>query len=93
MKRSLCALLALPLLSGCASVEYYWQGIRGELDLLERAEPIPTVIDATSDAMLKRKLATRYADDRIAYTEAKAPFIRAVVADAESWAKQSGWQP
>lgn len=54
--RALCALLALPLLSGCASVEYYWQGIRGELDILERAEPIPTVIDATSDAMLKRKL-------------------------------------
>ena len=44
-------------------------------------------------ASLKRELQMRYADNRIAYTEAKSPFIRAVVADAESWAKQSGWQP
>jgi predicted aminopeptidase len=54
--RCLFAVLALPLLSGCASVEYYWQGISGELDILERAQPIPAVIEATSDATLKRKL-------------------------------------
>ncbi len=54
--RSLFAMLALLLLSGCANVAYYWQGIRGELDILERAQPIPAVIETTSDAMLKRKL-------------------------------------
>jgi predicted aminopeptidase len=48
--------LTLPLLSGCANVAYYWQGIRGELDILERAQPIPAVIETTSDAILKRKL-------------------------------------
>jgi predicted aminopeptidase len=57
LKRSvLLFAVALPLLSGCASVSYYWQGIRGEFDILERAEPIPAVIDKTSDATLKRKL-------------------------------------
>jgi predicted aminopeptidase len=49
-------LAALTLLSGCSSVEYYWQGIRGELDLLERAQPIPAVIESSSDAALKHKL-------------------------------------
>ena len=57
MKRfALVFALVLPLLSGCASVAYYWQGIRGELDILERAQPIPAVIETTSDALLKRKL-------------------------------------
>jgi predicted aminopeptidase len=50
------AVLVLPLLSSCASVAYYWQGIRGELDILDRAQPIPAVIETTSDATLKRKL-------------------------------------
>jgi predicted aminopeptidase len=53
------AVLAVPLLSllaGCASVDYYWQGIRGELDILERAQPIPAVVETTSDAVLKQKL-------------------------------------
>jgi GrpB-like predicted nucleotidyltransferase (UPF0157 family) len=44
-------------------------------------------------AALKRELAIRYAGDRIAYTEAKSPFIRGVVADAERWAEATGWQP
>ena len=54
--RIVLALLLLPVLSGCATVEYYWQGIRGELDILGRAQPVPAVIDTTSDATLKRKL-------------------------------------
>jgi predicted aminopeptidase len=56
LMRTAFALLLLPLLSGCASVSYYWQGIRGEFDILERAQPIPAVIETTSDAALKRKL-------------------------------------
>jgi len=42
---------------------------------------------------LKRDLAGRYRDDRVAYTEAKTPFIRATVAAAEDWALHTAWQP
>jgi predicted aminopeptidase len=37
-------------------VAYYWQSMRGELDILERAKAIPTVIETTPDAALKAKL-------------------------------------
>jgi len=50
------ALALLPLVSGCSSLAYYWQGIRGEVELLQHAESIPTVIATTSDPVLKRKL-------------------------------------
>ena len=50
-----CVALLVFLLTGCG-VDYYWQGIRGEVELLERAQPIPAVLDATPDATLKRKL-------------------------------------
>jgi len=52
----LVALLLLPLLGGCTAAAYYWQGIRGQLDLLERARPIPAVLASTEDPALKRKL-------------------------------------
>jgi predicted aminopeptidase len=54
----LAAALAIPacLLTGCSTATYYWQGIRGQLDLLQRAEPIPTVLSTTQDAVLKHKL-------------------------------------
>jgi predicted aminopeptidase len=54
--RAAFALLFLPLLSGCATVSYYWQGVRGQFDLLERARPIPAVLATTEDPALKRKL-------------------------------------
>ena len=44
------------LLSGCGGASYYWQGIRGEMEILDRAEPIPEVVETTRDAALKRKL-------------------------------------
>jgi predicted aminopeptidase len=44
------------LLGSCASIQYYWQGISGELDLLDRAQPIPSVVESTPDPVLKRKL-------------------------------------
>ncbi|OLE19790.1 MAG: hypothetical protein AUG50_02780 [Betaproteobacteria bacterium 13_1_20CM_3_63_8] len=49
-------LLLLPLLAGCTAAGYYWQGFRGQLDLLERARPIPAVLATTEDPALKRKL-------------------------------------
>jgi predicted aminopeptidase len=54
--RATAALLLLPVLGGCTAVTYYWQGVRGQLDLLERARPIPTVLATTDDPALKRKL-------------------------------------
>jgi predicted aminopeptidase len=54
--RAVVVLLLLPLLGGCTAAAYYWQGIRGQLDLLERARPIPAVLATTEDPALKRKL-------------------------------------
>lgn len=59
MKRALsiaASIAAMLMLGGCGSVSYYWQGIQGEMDILQRAEPIPAVVEVTSDATLKRKL-------------------------------------
>ena len=44
------------ILGSCSTAQYYWQGIAGELDLLDRARPIPSVVESTSDAALKQKL-------------------------------------
>ncbi len=49
-------LVALLLLTGCSAVEFYWQGLAGQFDLLARAKPIPEVIEFTPDAALKARL-------------------------------------
>jgi predicted aminopeptidase len=54
--RATLALLLFPLLCGCTGIDYYWQGVRGQLDLLERAQPISDVLATTTDPALKRKL-------------------------------------
>jgi predicted aminopeptidase len=54
--RALMLALALPL-AGCSAVEFYWQGLSGQLDLLARARPIAEVVQDTPDAALKAKLA------------------------------------
>jgi predicted aminopeptidase len=54
--RSVTLLLLLPLMGGCTAAGYYWQGIRGQFDLLERARPIPDVLATSEDPALKRKL-------------------------------------
>ena len=48
--------LAMPL-AGCSAVEFYWQGLAGQVDLLARARPIPEVAQETPDPALKAKLA------------------------------------
>lgn len=48
---------------------------------------------AAAYAALKRDLALRYAQDRIGYTDAKAPFIEEILSQAEAWAAQTGWSP
>ena len=66
------ACLALVLLCGCTSVEYYWQGMRGQLDLLERAQPIPDVL-ATHD----RSGAQAQARARARHSRLREPRARA----------------
>jgi GrpB-like predicted nucleotidyltransferase (UPF0157 family) len=49
---------------------------------------------ARSDyATAKELAATRWADDRIAYTEAKNEVIRHIMGRAEEWARNTGWTP
>jgi GrpB-like predicted nucleotidyltransferase (UPF0157 family) len=50
---------------------------------------------ASQYAQLKIGLAQRYSqvEDRVAYTEAKSPFIWKVIAQADEWAQQTGWIP
>ena len=50
---------------------------------------------ASQYAQLKIGLAQQYArvEDRVAYTEAKSPFIWKVIAQADEWAQQTGWLP
>jgi len=45
------------LLGGCGDIEFYWQGIAGQADLLARAKPIADVMASTPDLGLKGRLA------------------------------------
>jgi GrpB-like predicted nucleotidyltransferase (UPF0157 family) len=46
----------------------------------------------TSYAALKRELAERWRDDRLAYNEGKSNHVFDVLAQAERWAQTTGWQ-
>ena len=48
--------VAVLLLAGCSDIEYYWQGVAGQTDLLARAKPIIEVIATTPDTALKGRL-------------------------------------
>jgi GrpB-like predicted nucleotidyltransferase (UPF0157 family) len=48
---------------------------------------------ASSYARLKRRLARRFAIDRIGYTDAKGLFIEKTLGLAEGWADRIGWRP
>lgn len=49
--------------------------------------------DAEEYAALKVRLAERYRDDRLGYTNAKGDFIWRVIAKADQWAQDTGWEP
>ena len=52
----LTPVLAL-VLSGCSTTSYYWQAVRGHLDLMAARRPIPEVIaDPATQAELRRRL-------------------------------------
>jgi GrpB-like predicted nucleotidyltransferase (UPF0157 family) len=42
---------------------------------------------------LKYQLASRYKEDRRGYTDAKAPFIWEIMAKADRWSQEVGWEP
>jgi GrpB-like predicted nucleotidyltransferase (UPF0157 family) len=42
---------------------------------------------------VKEEAAAAYGDHRLAYTEAKGPFIESVLTQAAAWAAQTGWTP
>jgi GrpB-like predicted nucleotidyltransferase (UPF0157 family) len=49
--------------------------------------------DAEKYAVLKLRLAEQYRDDRLGYTNAKSDFIWRVIARADQWAQDTGWEP
>lgn len=48
---------------------------------------------AAAYAGLKWRLAEEHRGDRIAYTDAKTPFIEATLHEAKAWAQRTGWRP
>lgn len=42
---------------------------------------------------MKRDVAAQHPGDRVAYNDAKAPFIDATIRDAEKWAATTAWSP
>ena len=59
--------------ASCSTVGYYWQGVRGQAELLARAEPIDQVIAEASDRELREKLALVKAVRRFATDELGLP--------------------
>lgn len=49
--------------------------------------------DAAAYARLKRKLADRFARNRMRYVDGKDDFIAETLRRAEQWAEMSGWKP
>jgi GrpB-like predicted nucleotidyltransferase (UPF0157 family) len=49
--------------------------------------------DAAQYAELKRELADTHREDRVEYTDAKAPFIWNVMMRANRWSQDVGWEP
>jgi GrpB-like predicted nucleotidyltransferase (UPF0157 family) len=49
--------------------------------------------EVKSYAEQKYKLADKHTNDRVGYAEAKDPFIWQIVAKADKWAQEIGWQP
>ncbi|HEX9068441.1 MAG TPA: GrpB family protein [Ktedonobacterales bacterium] len=49
--------------------------------------------EAAAYARLKHELAATYREDREGYTDAKQPYVYALIARADTWAQATGWQP
>jgi predicted aminopeptidase len=73
MLSRLIGVASLSTLAGCGTVEFYWQGLTGHLDLLNRAQPVTAVADATNDPLLKSRLASAQSIRRFASRELSLP--------------------
>jgi len=62
---------------------------RGHLLFRDYLRAHPAARDAYAE--LKRELAQRYPNDRLAYTDAKSVFILDTLAAATAWAGSVGW--
>jgi GrpB-like predicted nucleotidyltransferase (UPF0157 family) len=50
--------------------------------------------DAAADyEAVKQRLASRFRDDRHAYTNAKVPYMWKIIRQADEWAQAQGWLP
>jgi predicted aminopeptidase len=54
--RAVIALACVSLVGGCSAVDYYWQSMQGQYDILSRAQPLDEAIGAATDARLKQRL-------------------------------------
>ncbi|MEO5700287.1 MAG: aminopeptidase [Casimicrobiaceae bacterium] len=49
------AALALTV-AGCSAIDFYWQGMTGQMNLIAGARPITEVLETTDDPQLKKRL-------------------------------------
>jgi predicted aminopeptidase len=70
-------------LAGCSAIEFYWQGIAGQAEILARAKPISDVIEATPDPALKARLARAQAIRQFATRELALPDNRSYTSYAD----------
>ena len=75
--------LAALALGGCSAVEFYWQGLTGQVDILTRAKPISEVIESTADPALKDRLAKLQAIRAFASRELALPDNRSYTSYAD----------
>ena len=73
MLRLLPALALGVALSGCSTIEFYWQGIAGQIDLLSRAKPVTDVLETTADPALRTRLQRMQAIREFASRELALP--------------------
>jgi predicted aminopeptidase len=71
------------VLSGCSAVEFYWQGIAGQYDILARAKPIAEVIETSPDPTLKARLARAQAIRAFASRDLALPENRSYTSYAD----------
>jgi predicted aminopeptidase len=50
------AALLLLALGGCSAIDFYWQGVAGQMNLIAHARPITEVVETTDDPLLKKRL-------------------------------------
>ena len=59
-RKSFISLLSVLVFAGCSAVDsldFYWQGAAGQMELVQRARPISEVIEQSGDAALNARLA------------------------------------